>query len=158
MIYLIVLKRKYLVASDFRWLAVNPKELDKLRFLDPYGFYMYCVNRIARMHNENYNPQKGSWRTTEAHAEHNVNMIKGYQIVQHVSKEDILIAGDRFAKLFSYCSPRADYGLHANPINYTSTGFIKSVGLIVHNLLADVIEKHGREKDHATARQKEGRS
>ena len=35
-----------------QWLFTGPKQLDELKKIDPYGFYMYCVGFLAKVHNQ----------------------------------------------------------------------------------------------------------
>ena len=136
-----VIEPTAVLKTSHHWLVTNPERLDVLKEIDPYGFYMFCVNKLTRAGNPEFNSIKRKWSGTFHRKQHNDRLIRGWQILQNAPLDDILLANDRLAKLFAHHKASKKFQLSHNPLDYVTPSFIKRFPIIINSLMVALVKE-----------------
>jgi hypothetical protein len=86
------------------WLQTGPEQLTKLKSIDPYGFFMYCLGFYLRPKQEAYSRQRG-FRDVSKQLEFSNSLAMGYESLKDTALEDILLMNEHWIEMLTYIAP-----------------------------------------------------
>lgn len=133
-----------ILTPDYKWLVTDGERLAKLKYIDPYGFYMYTINLLTRRNNAGYSNKHNNWIKRQAQREHNIALIQGYQLLTKTDMNVILTANDRLAKLVDHMDIlKGEDGekFGDDPLGWTTPNMVAYIPILAHGFIQQLIKR-----------------
>ncbi len=75
---------------DFAWLRTDGDALDLHEKNDPVGYFVYSASRACAIHYADYNRIKREWKSVEARMRYLMDMIKLFELVDAMPREEVI--------------------------------------------------------------------